>query len=135
LFKTVTTYVRKLLGAFPIKRGENDLKAMKTAINIVRTGNILGLFPEGTRNKDGHDIDIKAGIGFIVAKTKVPVIPVSIYGRTRLFSKIKIIIGEPIDFSKYFQEKISSNDYKEISNMIMSKIRGSYQLSENSFLK
>ena len=124
-----------LLGAFPVRRGENDLKAMKTAINVVKEGDVLVLFPEGTRNKDGQEVDTKAGIGFIVAKTKAPVIPVSIVGSPKLFSKFSIIIGEPIDFSKFYQEKITANEYKEISNIIMSKINGARHLSDESLIK
>lgn len=137
MFKTkFTNYLfGNLIGAFPVKRGENDLKALKIAINLVKNGEFLGIFPEGTRVKDSQEIDIKAGIGFIVSKTKAPVIPISIRGSTRIFSKIKIIIGEPIDFSSRLQDKASSNDYKEISETIMAEIKRLNKKSDNILIK
>ena len=119
----IRRYVLKLLGAFPVSRGENDIKSMKTAINVVKDGGILGLFPEGRRNITGEETEVKAGVGFIVAKTGVPVIPVTIHSNRKFRSKLIINIGEPIDFSEFEGRKLATEDYKQISNIIMQRIR------------
>ena len=116
-------YFLTRLGAFPVSRGENDIKSMKTAIQIVKDGGVLGLFPEGTRNITGEDMEAKAGVGFIVAKTGRPVIPITIRGGKKFRSKLLITVGKAIDFSEYAARKLNSEDYRTISGMIMDRIR------------
>lgn len=116
-------YFLNVLGAFPVNRGENDIKSMKTAIRVVKDGGVLGLFPEGTRNIAGEDMEAKAGVGFIVAKTGKPVIPITIHSGMKFRSKIQIKVGKPIDFSAYEGRKLTSEDYRQISGVIMDEIR------------
>jgi len=116
--------IGNLLGAFPVSRGENDIKSMKTAIRVVKEGNVLGLFPEGTRNVTGEDIEAKAGVGFIVSKTGgKPVVPITIRSGMKLRSRIDITVGKPIDLSAFEDRKLSGDDYREISGIIMDRIR------------
>jgi 1-acyl-sn-glycerol-3-phosphate acyltransferase len=60
--------------AFPVDRGNMDLTAIKTALRILQGGQILVIFPSGTRGGE----DAKGGASFLALKTKVPVIPVGI---------------------------------------------------------
>ena len=55
--------------AFPVKRGGADKSAIKTAVNVLKEGRCLGLFPEGTRSRDGHLKKAEAGVGLIAALT------------------------------------------------------------------
>ncbi len=86
------------LGAFPVNRGAADRNAIKTALTVLSEGKCLGLFPEGTRSKDGKLGEPEAGIGLIAYKANVPIVPVAITGTNGkgLFPKFTIRFGKPI---------------------------------------
>jgi len=109
------------LGAFPIKRGEADIKSIKTSLKLLNEGKVLGLFPEGTRNKS-DELMTEPGIAMLAIKAKVKVLPVAIISSYRFFRKSKIKIGKPIDLSEYYDMKLGSDEYTKISLGIMSRI-------------
>lgn len=109
------------LGAFPIKRGEADLKSIKTSLKLLGNGKILGLFPEGTRNRTNEAL-AEPGIAMLAIKGKVPVLPVAITSSYNFFKKTSIRVGKPIDLCEYYDKKLSGEDYTRISTNIMSKI-------------
>jgi 1-acyl-sn-glycerol-3-phosphate acyltransferase len=109
------------LGAFPIKRGEADIKGIKTSLKLLNSGKILSLFPEGTRNKT-DELLAEPGIAMLAIRGKVPVLPIVIISSYKFFKKTSIIIGKPIDLSEYYGKKLNSEDYTQISIGIMSKI-------------
>ncbi|WP_314666318.1 lysophospholipid acyltransferase family protein [uncultured Selenomonas sp.] len=90
--------------AFPVKRGESDRGAIKTAVTVLKEGRVLGLFPEGTRSKTGELQKAEAGIALIAAMTGAPIVPVAILNTHRIFSngglipQLRIMYGEPITF-------------------------------------
>lgn len=92
------------LGAFPVKRGGNDSQALKTAMRILKDGDVLGIFPEGTRSKTGQINKVYAGAALFALRTQVPLVPVAIVGPYRLFRKVRIIFGEPIDPKEYLED-------------------------------
>ncbi len=72
-----------------MRRGEADLGAVKTALRLLKNGEVLGMFPEGTRNKSGTFMGAEPGLSMIATKaSKVPVIPVAILSTYRLFSPL-----------------------------------------------
>jgi 1-acyl-sn-glycerol-3-phosphate acyltransferase len=94
------------LNAFPVKRRTLDRRTISTSFDILKCGNILGLFPEGTRSTDGILRKGKKGMGFIAAYSKTPIIPIAISGANKIvqkphkrifFPKIKLIAGKLID--------------------------------------
>lgn len=114
----------KAMGAFPVKRGTNDLSAMKSSIAVINSAdNALGIFPAGTREFKSDKITPKKGVGFLVNKTKATLLPVKIIckGRVFIFKKIKVIIGKPIEFCNFditnlnnIPEYISEKIFKSI---------------------
>ncbi|MGE5632519.1 MAG: lysophospholipid acyltransferase family protein [Caulobacteraceae bacterium] len=111
----------KTLGAFPIKRGEADLKSIKTSLRLLADGKVLSLFPEGTRNKTS-EIIAEPGIAMLSIKAKVPVLPIAIMSSYKFFNRTTIIIGKPLDLSEYYDKKLGSEEYTGISLGIMNKI-------------
>ena len=85
------------LGTIFISRGEADLKAMREVNSALKNKKRVLMFPEGTRNKTGSDEmqTIKSGVVFFAKKAQVPIIPIKIEHRARLFRLNKIYIGEP----------------------------------------
>lgn len=73
--RLATWFFAKQLGAFPVKRGAGDTGALDTARRIVEEGKLLGIFPEGTRSKDGRLGRAKSGAALIAAQTGASVLP------------------------------------------------------------
>lgn len=61
----VLKHVIRWLKAFPVSRGTGDTTAIETAMQVIRDGEVLGLFPEGTRSKDGNLLRFKSGLALI----------------------------------------------------------------------
>lgn len=92
------------IGAIPIKRGENDLRAIKECMNTLKQNKALLMFPEGTRNKDQFSkemLEIKDGAAVFAIKAKAPIVPMLYYRSTKLFRRTYLIIGDSIDTVKY----------------------------------
>ncbi len=116
----ITGSFLKSLGGFPLDRGSIDLSALKKAIDIVRSGNILLMFPEGTRSEKGNLQKGKKGTVFIATNSKVPIIPAGITGTEKAFPKgaklprfhsISICFGKPFRPWEVFDPK--DKDYLE----------------------
>ena len=105
------------MGAFPIKRGQADLKSLKHTLNLLKQGQIFSIFIEGTRSKSGEIQEAKKGIGFIAARSKAPVVPTYIYGvKNGWFQPAGIVFGKPIDFPKDLE-------HEEIAAFIAEELR------------
>jgi 1-acyl-sn-glycerol-3-phosphate acyltransferase len=77
----------RFFGAFPIKRGVPDMKALKHGIELLKAGEIVGIFPEGTRVEEGQKQVPFAGMIFMMEKAGVPVLPVQISGTRQLWKR------------------------------------------------
>jgi hypothetical protein len=75
------------VGVIALDRTKGDLGALKKAIATLKEGKVIGLFPEGTRSPDGQMREAKGGIGFLIAKGDVPVVPLHISGTFAAFPK------------------------------------------------
>lgn len=93
------------VGAFPVSRGKGDTKALDTAGEYLKNGELLLVFPEGTRNGLEKGIKFKKGAAYIAIQNKVPIIPVGIVGTFKPFSKTTINIGKPIDIREYIDSE------------------------------
>lgn len=96
----------RAFGAFPVRRGEADLGALRAASEFVRSGALVVMFPEGTRSRTGGLTQGHPGTGLIALRTGAPVLPVAITGsenigwpwlflKPRSIKHIKVTIGEP----------------------------------------
>ena len=84
------------MGATTITRGGADVSAVKTCIRILRGGENLLMFPQGTRRKQLREKDVKPGAIVIAQRSGVPIVPVAICGKYRPFSCMKVKIGKCI---------------------------------------
>jgi 1-acyl-sn-glycerol-3-phosphate acyltransferase len=89
-------------GAFPVRRGQKDLEAIETAIELCREGHAVVMFPEGTRRKKGlakkHQAKAHTGAARIALEAKVPLVPAAIKGTDRLarLAPLSVVYGEAI---------------------------------------
>ena len=113
------------LNGFPIVRGSADTAALDYAIRVVKEGNILGIFPEGTRSKDYKPARAKSGVAMIAHKAKAPVLPVSIYTCDDLkkHTKVTIRFGEIIPYENLgMDEDPTREQTKNCAKIIMAEI-------------
>ncbi len=89
-------------GAFPVRRGERDLEAIGTAIELCRAGHIVVMFPEGTRRKKGlrktREARAHSGAARIAIEAGVPLVPAGIVGTDRLgqLAQLRVAYGAPV---------------------------------------
>ena len=98
------------LYVIPVERGSGDLAAVKAAIRALRNGMAFGIFPEGTRSRNGKLQPFKTGTAAIALRTGAQVVPLAVIGsdkiwppggKPRLGGKLRIVIGDPVDLSAY----------------------------------
>lgn len=116
----ILNWLAHLFDIIPIKRDMQDMEAMKRCLKVVKSGDLLGIFPEGTRKGLAKNGKAKNGAAYMAIKTGTPVIPVGIHGTFKPFSKVYINYGEPIDLSSYKGADKEKQD--EATRIIMDNI-------------
>ena len=94
------------IGTFPVERSRPDLRAVRHSLRVLERGELLGIFPEGTRNKRGGLKPFLEGVGWLAIKSRAPVIPVVIHGYLPLIpgsvwtrpGRMRIVCGKPLTF-------------------------------------
>ncbi len=108
-----------------------DLNALKRAIRVLKNGDLLSMFPEGTRTLNGNLQPAKGGLGFLVLKAGVPVVPAYIEGTFQAWRKgakfikpykITVYYGKAITPDELKQIAKTGKEYDEVSNYIMQAI-------------
>ena len=100
------------VGQIPIDRSGASAAqaALDTGVRLLREGNVMGIYPEGTRSPDGRLYRGKTGVARIALQAGVPVVPVAMFGTEKANpigskmwrpTKIRIKVGKPLDFSRY----------------------------------
>jgi 1-acyl-sn-glycerol-3-phosphate acyltransferase len=120
-FKIVAAFLRKI-GVFPVDRDANDLKAIKTALGILKADQNLGLFPEGTRNKGYTPLPVKAGTAMFAIRTKTPVLAITIDSYYKFRKPLRVVFHKPVEYSEYYDQKLEPEQYETISQEIMNRI-------------
>ncbi|HEY8394152.1 MAG TPA: lysophospholipid acyltransferase family protein [Thermaerobacter sp.] len=88
-------WLLKRVGAFPVRRGHPDRQALRHSLDLLRRGEVVGLFPEGTRNR-GSLGPFEPGAGLLAVKSGAPVLPVAIDGPYRIGRQVRVRIGPPL---------------------------------------
>lgn len=121
------------VGTIPVDRdGGQDVSALKRVLRALKDNKGLILFPEGTRSPDGQLHAPKAGVGFIVCKSQVPVVPVRIFGSfeafgrgvkfPRLGTRVSVVFGPPIPPAIYDDPSAGKERYQVASQRIFDRI-------------
>jgi 1-acyl-sn-glycerol-3-phosphate acyltransferase len=102
LFNPLLGPVLRAGGAFPVRRGEGDLEAIERAVELVREGEIVVMFPEGTRRKKGlrkkYEARAHTGAARIALTAEAPLVPAAIKGTDRLsrLEPLRVAYGAPV---------------------------------------
>lgn len=100
-----------------VNRGHSDIGAMRSMMKFLKRGDKIFIFPEGTRVGEDNAVDAKTGAVRLASKLNVPIVPVYIPRRKRIFSKVELQIGEP-----YYVSGHNHDEYAELSDGIMERI-------------
>ena len=110
------------LHAFPVNRGETDMRAMRQAVQVLRDGHVLGIFPEGHRQRDQRVKAIETGVAVIALRSDVPVVPIYISGRYRPFGRLKLTVGPPIPLDDLRAERVDSQALEAVKQRIVAAL-------------
>lgn len=121
LFKGLHGLIFKEIGLIKVYRTRNNPQAIEAAVELLKQGGALGIFPEGTRNKTDEELlRFKHGAVAIAKESGAPIIPFAIKGEYKLFRKKLIIeFGNPVDVRDMEIEE--ANDY--IRNEVLNLLR------------
>jgi 1-acyl-sn-glycerol-3-phosphate acyltransferase len=132
----ISNWILRSWNCVPITRDRGDVGAMRTLLRMLGEGKAVLMFPEGTRSQDGKLQEARAGIGMVVARAHVPILPMRIFGTERALprgasvprpARVTIAFGEPFtypfpaDFEKMRGEPLKAL-YLDIAREIMRRI-------------
>ncbi len=125
------TYVYKHGGVFPVRRGQHDEEAFKTAFAILGQGGMLLVYAEGGRSRSGELGEPKPGIGRIALESGVPVVPVAVHGSAKVrrwkrfrFPRVTVQFGEPLTFP--VEEAPARERQLEVATEVFDRVREMY---------
>ena len=118
------------LNTVPVDRDRGDVGAIRAMIKLLKSGNRVLVFPEGTRSKDGNLQPARAGVGLLIAKSLAPVVPVRVFGSYAAlprsggirFVPITVVIGKPLFFTKQDLGTDERAAYQVLSDRVMAAI-------------
>lgn len=112
------------LGAFPVNRGEGDLSAIHRAVDLVKGGRLVAIFPEGTRNRAGGPMRPKSGAALIARQTGADILPCALlFGERQGFrAKITVRIGQVIPYEELGFEGEGRSSLRRASKLIMGRV-------------
>ena len=121
------------LNSIPVDREKLDLKTLRTVLAVLKNGDPLLVFPEGTRSKDGQLAKVQKGIGLLIAKSGVPVLPARIHGSHEILGPGKILprfgkkmtlrYGKLCPYEKIDSEPSEKDRYQKIAERVMQEIK------------
>ncbi len=130
--------VIRALGAFPVERGAGDGKALKTGEDVLKEGNVMTIFIEGTRTKTGELLRPRSGCTLMAQQMQLPVVPCCITKRNfqHMFSKTIIHFGEPLTPEALgLTPGGGRRELKNATNRIMGEIKKMREEDENELHK
>jgi 1-acyl-sn-glycerol-3-phosphate acyltransferase len=124
----------RMLNTLPVRRGEADVSAIKEALRRVEEGQILAMFPEGTRSTHGGLLPIQPGIGLMIKRTDAPVIPAVVDGAWRAWprgqklpgkARVRLLYGPPLNVENMKAARIIQHVDQTFRSML-SELRARY---------
>lgn len=131
-----TRYIFPALGMIPIDRGGGSAadRALSAAARLVESGELFGIYPEGTRSRDGDLHKGHTGVARLALRTGAPIIPTGLIGTNevqppdraapKVFACMRVRFGRPIDVSRYRDRAEDRMVLRQITDEVMYEIRG-----------
>ncbi len=129
---SVLTYILKVGGVFPVRRGHRDEKAFETAYELIDQGELLLVYAEGGRSRSKQLGNPKPGIGRIALESGAPIIPTAIHGsdgargwKRLRFPRVTVAYGEPLTFP--VEPDPSRERQQEVADQVFARVRELYE--------
>lgn len=119
----VIAQILKAMRVIPVKRGTGDIGAVKASLQTLKDGDALGIFPTGTREKKNPNAKVKPGVALMASKADAPVIPININATYKIFSKVIVTVGDPVDLSEYKGRKLTQEELQSAADKIYDTIK------------
>lgn len=107
----------------PVDRHNGDMEAMRACMKTLRNKKALVIFPEGTRHHEGQMEQIENGTALIVMRGKVPLIPVYLDRKLRLFRRTHAWVGEPIFYDDLLAEGVNNETCEKLNERMRETFR------------
>jgi len=110
-------------GAFPVRRGQHDVEAIETAVRLAREGEVIAMFPEGTRRTKGlvkrFEARPRSGAARIALEAGVPLVPAAVRGTDKLLrlERLRVAYGKPVEIGD-----LGVDDAPEATSRLMAAI-------------
>ena len=117
----VIGFILKKAGIIGINRGKSDMAAVKECLRVLKNGERLLMFPEGTRVKEGETSQAHTGAAMFATRTGTPLVPVYIQPKKRRFRKTTVVFGAPYH-PEFEGRKPSAGDYQRIADDLLARI-------------
>ena len=118
----VIGFLLKKAGIIGVNRGKSDMAAVKECLRVLKKGEKLLMFPEGTRVKNGADSQAHTGAAMFATRTDTPLVPVYISPKKRRFRKTPVVFGQPYR-PEFEGRKPSAEDYQRIADDLLVRIK------------
>ncbi|MBE5794706.1 MAG: (d)CMP kinase [Clostridiales bacterium] len=113
----------KWLDMIPVDRHNTDMAAIRACMKVLAGGEMLGIFPEGTRHKEGVMEDLESGIALIALRSKAPLLPVYLTDKPRLFHRIHVYCGPVIPVSHLAKDGVNKQNCDKLLGIITARYR------------
>lgn len=117
----IVGFLLKKAGIIGINRGKSDMAAVKECLRVLKSGEKLLMFPEGTRVKNGESSEAHTGAAMFATRTGTPLVPVYISPKKRRFRKTTVVFGQPYQ-PEFEGRKPSAADYQRIADDLLVRI-------------
>ena len=118
----------------PIDRANPSMSTVKAILSQIKQERVLGIFPEGTRAARNEFLPAKPGVALFAIKSKADIIPMSLVTKYRVFSKVRVVIDEPISMEEYRNRKVTKEEYPQIAQAMMDVVEVNYDLNKEGIM-
>lgn len=115
------SFIMRSCHAMAIDRENTDMRSLMMIVKKLQSGSTVGIFPEGTRVKEGEQVEAKPGVALLANKGDATIFPVYIKSQYRMFSRVDIYWGDPFSLPKV-DGRMTSAVYAEMANLILDRI-------------
>jgi len=111
-------------GSFAVDRGQPNVGTLKKMIAVLKKGKVILLFPEGTRNRgdEGSLQELHNGAILLAVKARVPIVPMAMLRRPRVFRRNYFVYGEPLEYAELYEQKLTKEKLETATRLLAERM-------------
>lgn len=127
------------LGAFPVKRGRPDRASLQRCLDLLAQGDLVGIYPEGTRRPDSRFEEVEEGFAYIAVRSGAPIVPIGLSGTEAVFPKgrklprivkIRVVVGKPFRLAAQTSGVLPRTKLKEATAQAQQNLSAVMEIAE-----